>query len=243
MGHLIVDPAAAWYVKDAAEALLVLHIGGGTVGLASGVVALAARKGGRLHSASGRIFMVAMLSMATVGAAVAPFMADPVSTVAGIMTLYLLLSSWLTVKRRPGEIGRAELFAALVPLGVAFAGATFMLMASKDPSGTVDGQPPSAFYMFVIVGAIAAASDLKLILRRGVAGAERLARHLWRMCTALFVASGSLFLGQPQVFPAAIRHSSLMFLPALAPLLVLIFWMIRVRLVRRYRPVGAAVAA
>ena len=243
MGHLIVDPAAAWYVKDAATALLVLHIGGGTVGLVSGTVALATRKGGRLHSLSGRAFMVSMLSMAGIGAAVAPFMADPVSTVAGIMTLYLLVSSWLTVKRRPGQIGRIEPIAALVPLGVTLAGAIFMFLASKDPSGTVDGQPPQAFYMFVIVGSIAAAADLRLVLRRGVAGAERLARHLWRMCTALFVASGSLFLGQPQVFPAAIRHSSLMYLPALAPLLVLIFWMIRVRLVRRYRPVGAAVAA
>jgi hypothetical protein len=33
-----------------------------------------------------------------------------------------------------------------------------------------------------------------------------------------------------------------MFVPALAPLVMLIFWMVRVRLVRRYRP-AAAVAA
>jgi hypothetical protein len=169
-------------------------------------------------------------------------MGDRVSTVAGLMTLYLLVSAWLTVKRRPGQIGRIEPFAALVPLGVALAGVTFMQMAARDPSGTIDGQPPSAFYVFVIVGAIAAAADLKLILRRGLAGPERLARHLWRMCAALFVAAGSLFLGQPQVFPAAIRHSSLMFVPALAPLVLLIFWMVRIRLVRRYRPATAVAA-
>ena len=60
MSHLQVDPAAAWYVKDAAQALLVLHIGGGTVGLVSGSTALAVRKGGRLHRLSGAVFMVAM---------------------------------------------------------------------------------------------------------------------------------------------------------------------------------------
>ena len=242
MSHLQVDPHAAWYVKSAAEALLVLHIGGGTVGLISGAVALAVRKGGRLHSLAGRVFVGAMLTMAGIGATVAPFMGDRVSTVAGLMTLYLLISAWLTVKRRPGQIGRIEPFAALVPLGVALAGMTFIIMASKDPSGTIDGQPPSAFYVFVIVGAIAAAADLKLVLRHGIAGPERLARHLWRMCTALFVAAGSLFLGQPQVFPAAIRHSSLMFVPALTPLVLLVFWMVRIRLIRRYRP-AAAVAA
>ena len=230
MSHLHVDPHAAWYVRDAAEALLVLHIGGGTTGLLSGVVALAAPKGGRVHRISGRIFLGAMLAMATVGATVAPAMADRVSTVAGVMTLYLLASAWLTVRRRDGGVGRPELALAVIPVGVALAGASFMLMARHDPSGTIDGQPPQAFYVFVIVGTIAALGDLKVILRRGIAGPPRIARHLWRMCVALFIAAGSLFLGQPQVFPAAIRDSALMYVPALAPLALLVFWMMRVRL-------------
>jgi hypothetical protein len=244
MAHLQVDPHAAWYVHAAADSLLAIHIGGGTVGLISGVVALGAPKGGRIHAMAGKVFMVAMLGMAAVGATVAPFMSDRVSTVAGFMTLYLLISAWLTVKRRPGQIGRAEWVGFPIALTVAIAGATFMWMAQHDPSGTIDGQPPQAFYLFLIVGGFAAVFDLKLLLRRGLTGVERLARHLWRMCVGLFVASGSLFLGQPQVFPAEIRHSAIMYLPALAPLVALIFWMVSVRLLNKgFRPVVMAEAA
>ena len=77
---------------------------------------------------------------------------------------------------------------------------------------------------------------LRVIRRGGVTGAARLARHLWRMCFALFVASGSLFLGQPQVFPAPLRNSPLLIGMAVAPLGFLIFWIIRVRLKRLSLP-------
>ena len=42
-------------------AAFALHIGGGTVGLFSGVVAVVAAKGGRVHRAAGKVFVVAML--------------------------------------------------------------------------------------------------------------------------------------------------------------------------------------
>ena len=77
-----------------------------------------------------------------------------------------------------------------------------------------------------------------MIRRGGIAGVARVARHLWRMCFAFFVASGSLFLGQPQVFPKVLRSSPLLIGLALAPLAFLIFWMIRVRLPRWTQPRG-----
>jgi hypothetical protein len=42
----------------------ILHIGGGTIGLASGLVAQFARKGGYLHRKAGNVFFVSMLVMA-----------------------------------------------------------------------------------------------------------------------------------------------------------------------------------
>jgi hypothetical protein len=241
MAHLHVDPSAPWYIRDAVDAILMLHIGGGAVGLLSGTTALIAKKGEWLHRMSGKVFFASMMVMATIGASVSPLLHDRVSTVAGIMTLYLLASAFLTVRRPEGTIGRSEIAAAIVPLGVAAAGVTFMLMAMNDPSGTIDGQPPQAFYVFVIVGTIAALSDIKVIVARGIVGVPRIGRHLWRMCTALFIASGSLFLGQPQVFPASIRHSPIMFVPALAPLVLLLLWMARVRIGNRFK--GGAVPA
>jgi hypothetical protein len=81
----------------------------------------------------------------------------------------------------------------------------------------------------------AAAGDLRLILRGGISGVQRIARHLWRMCFALFFASAFFFLGQQKVMPAFMHGSPLLFVPAIAPLVLMIFWLFRVRFANRYR--------
>ena len=58
------------------------------------------------------------------------------------------------------------------------------------------------------------------------------------MCTALFIASGSFFLGQADEIPQALRGPYL-FAPALLPLAALLFWMIRVRFTRAFKSVPA----
>jgi hypothetical protein len=50
------------------------------------------------------------------------------------------------------------------------------------------------------------------------------------MCFGLFIATGSFFLGQQQVFPAVLRGSFLLIVLAILPLGLLIFWFFRVRL-------------
>ena len=88
------------------------------------------------------------------------------------------------------------------------------------------------------MGAIAAAGDLKMILRGGISGAARIARHLWRMSAALTVASGSFFLGQQRIMPASMRGSPWLFLPVIAPLVLMVFWLFRVRLMPRFKSPG-----
>jgi hypothetical protein len=60
-------------------------------------------------------------------------------------------------------------------------------------------------------------------------------RHMWRMCFGLFVATGSFFLGQQQVFPAWLRGSPVLLIPALLPLALLIFWLLRIWFGKAYR--------
>jgi len=45
--------------------LLIMHILGGSIGLLSGAFAMAVRKGSRLHRASGNLFTIAMLTLAS----------------------------------------------------------------------------------------------------------------------------------------------------------------------------------
>ena len=229
---LLVASGSSWWLFAAANLILVLHIAGGTVGIISGAVALLARKGGRLHRAAGTVFLVSMLTMATIGAAASPFLPVPSmpNVFAGILTFYLVATGWAAIKREEGRIGRFEKGGLGVALGVVAAGAMFILMAMNSPTGTVGKTPPQAFYVFALVGAIAATGDLTMILRGGISGSARIARHLWRMSVALTIASGSFFLGQQRIMPAYMRGSPWLFVPVFAPLLLMVFWLIRVRL-------------
>lgn len=215
-------------VHAAAAVVLCLHIGAGTVALLAGAAALMVRKGARGHRRAGKVFVVAMLVMSAIGATVAPFLPTPerASVIAGVLTFYLVLSSWAAVRRTPGHIGRLEHGLLLTSLTVVGYSAYLLDLAGETPNGRLDGQPAAALVMFLVIGGLAAVGDLCWILARGPSGPVRLARHLWRMTAAFFIAANALFLGQPQVFPAALQ--GWLFLPALLILGVLVYWLGRV---------------
>jgi len=80
------------------------------------------------------------------------------------------------------------------------------------------------------IALLAAAGDLRVLIGGGISGTARLARHLWRMCFGLFIATGSFFLGQQQVFPAVLRKQYLLLPLAILPLVLLIYWLVRIRM-------------
>ena len=69
----------------------------------------------------------------------------------------------------------------------------------------------------------------------GITGRRRITRHLWRMCFGLFIATGSFFLGQQQVFPVFLRGSIFLTVLAVLPFPVMIYWLIRVRFSEAYK--------
>src|SRR5262249_22094399 len=107
--------------------------------------------------------------------------------------------------------------------------------ALHSPTGPKNGVPVGMSFFMGIVCLLAATGDLRMLLRGGVFGTQRIVRHLWRMCFGLFIATGSFFLGQPQVFPAFLRKTSLLLIPGILPLLLLIFWLCRVRFTNAYK--------
>jgi hypothetical protein len=74
-----------------------------------------------------------------------------------------------------------------------------------------------------------------MLARGGISGRQRITRHMWRMCYGLFIATGSFFPGQQQVFPAFLRGSIFLSLPALLPLPLLIYWFFHVRFTKAYK--------
>jgi uncharacterized membrane protein len=208
-----------------------LHILAGLAGLVSGATALLVLKGGRLHRQSGMVFVYAMLFMSASGAlmtALKPAL-PTVNIVAGLLTFYMVLTGVLTV--RPPAVGARWIQASGALMAFAIGATAFG--SSSDRGGGV-------YFIFGAVALLAAIGDTRLLLGRRLDGPRRLARHLWRMCFSLFVAAGSFFLGQAQVFPKAVRGSGLLPIPVLAVLATMVYWLVRVRIRRQPRIPGSA---
>jgi hypothetical protein len=215
----------------------VLHIGAGTIGLASGLVAAFARKGGYVHRKAGIIFGVSMLVMAMFAAYLAVAVPGQiVNLFIGTFVFYLVATAWMTVHRREGTSGLFEKIALFVALCLCapFALLAFQLAAGLAPSFKsavpFEGAVLIAIYTFTSVLALAAIGDAKLVLAGGISGAPRIARHLWRMSLALTLAAGSFFTNAlPRLLPGPMHVTPIFFLPQLLGLGFLIFWTIRVR--------------
>lgn len=208
---------------------LLAHIAAGGLALVSGFVALYAAKGERLHRRSGMLFFYAMVGLSVSGASIAALHGGEGSVIGGVLAGYLVVTALATV--RPPFPGSRWLDrgAMLVALGVGLASVTLGVDTLGTPTGTRDGIPAVIFFKFGAVALLAAASDVRVIWFGARQGAARLARHLWRMCFALYIASASFFLGQADELPEALRVPALLAIPAFLPLLVMAYWLWRVR--------------
>ena len=215
--------------------MILVHVAGGSAALLSGAAALSFRKGGPLHARAGTIFFAAMLVLAGTGAWIAALRPERGTMVVGLLTLYLVVTSWVTARRRDGKAGRFELFAFVFAAACAAAFLAFGLIGAASPNGRFDSLPAAIHFPFAAVAALAAGLDLNFILRRDIAGRQRVARHLWRMCVALLIAAFSFFLGQQDQFPRALRGLPIWFLPPLAAFAAMLFWLARVRFSKAFR--------
>jgi hypothetical protein len=209
---------------------LAVHFAGGLVSIVAGAIALSVTKGGRLHKQSGLIFTSAMLVLGLTAAAIGTYENRPGQVFAGLIAAYLVLSAMTTVKPLPGIGQRFDI--ALMVLAFAYAAASLYAGVTEwlDPTLTVVGRPrvvPPLVGGTVIL--LAAIGDLRAIRAGGLRGSRRVARHLWRMCFGLFVATGSFFLGQMKFIPEPVRIVPLLLVLAFAPILFLFYWMWRVR--------------
>ena len=235
--------------------VLFFHICAGTLGLVSGAAALSFRKGSRWHVLAGKIFVLSMLAMAAAAVYLAFTRHQPNNVGGGVFTFYLILTAWLTARRSDGETSQLDWAALLIPslLGIltCFTGVEKI----RSPEPPKDGVPAGMHFFMGLVMLLAAAGDVRMLIRHGILGAKRIRRHLWRMCFGLFIATGSFFLGpanrplrllasvglRQQLFRDLFRQEVLLFL-AVLPLLLLIFWLVRVRFSSRYQASSAPTA-
>jgi uncharacterized membrane protein len=206
-----------------------LHIAGGATALLCGIAAVAAPKGGPLHRRAGNLFFASMLVMAVFAAVLAVVRPGQIINlfIAGF-TLYLVATAWLTARRPEGTAGAAEkaALASALMLCAPFALVMFQLATGITlfkSAFAIEGPILIALVTFAAIIALAAAGDARVVLSGGLSGRSRIARHLWRMCVGLGLATGSAFTnGFARLLPP------LFFLPQFIPLIVLLYWMARV---------------
>jgi len=224
--------------------ILTVHIVGAILGLIFGYAALFLRKGARPHRTAGNVFFVSMLAMSLSGAYMAAFVKPNMGNVfGGVLTFYLVGTGWLTVMRKEKETGLAEMGLFLAVLAEGVGGMVFGREAANSPTGLKDGYPAAMYFVFGCLALSFAASDVRMFIRGGVAGAQRMARHLWRMGFALLIAAASFFLGKQQHFPEAIRNSPILNAPILLVAVTMIFWLIRVRFTSAYKKAQTSAGA
>jgi uncharacterized membrane protein len=211
--------------------VLPIHIVAGGVGLVSGAAALFAAKGARLHRKSGMLFVCAMVALAVTGGGMAALQGDELTACVGLLTAYLVSTALVTVRPPAAGARWLNLGAMLVSLAVGLSCVAFGLDALASPGGEREF-PPAPYFIFGSVALVGGVSDLRMIRTGGFRGARRLARHLWRMCFALLIAAISFFGGQADSIPEPLRIPALLALPAPTILLVMLYYLWRVRTYR-----------
>ncbi len=223
---------------------VILHIAAGCLAIVAGYTAVIAAKGETLHRRAGTVFVVAMLILASVAVYLAVSLLGQLpmqipNIAAGTLAFYLVLSGYITVKRKEGTIGLFEKVSFLIPLGLGGLFFFWGLKAVNSPTHAFDGYRPTLFFVFGTISLLLAALDLRVLAKGGLTGVARIARHLWRMCFAFFFAAGSFFLGQQKVMPVWMHGSKFLLALGFAPLVFMLFWMVRVRIGNRFKDTSA----
>jgi uncharacterized membrane protein len=208
--------------------ILPLHIAGGALALVFGYVALFAPKGRTVHRKSGLFFVAAMVVMSLTGAWIA-LGNTPSSVIAGLLTFYFVTTSLLTV--RPRFEHSRSIDAAAMVYGLATAALAFKI------GFDILGKSPEAIPMFIFgaMGVLGAIGDARVMRAGGIQGPRRIARHLWRMCFAMWVAAASFFWGPVGRVPDIIYYPALLPIPVLAPIAVMLYWLFRIRVKKTLR--------
>lgn len=223
--------------------LMAIHGIVGTGIVISGVIALISTKGSNIHRKSGRFFALSLCVMAAVIVTTA-FLASHLVSTLGItftaLACYLVLTSWATVRAPSATLDQFSYVAPIVAGAIGMIALYWGSMAALGYEEVDDDIPVAAYFVFSGLAFLSACGDVATILKGGAVGAQRLARHIWRMCFALYLFTATLFTGPGSVvFSEQIRGSWVFMMPELSVLALSLYWLTRVFRNRTSQPASA----
>jgi uncharacterized membrane protein len=132
---------------------VLLHACFGALGLLSGALALWARKGSLVHRRAGSVFFAVMMTTAASGAYLGFKTFEIGDAIAGIVTICLLTTSWMTVRRPEKQIGAFE--RGGFPFAAAAAVAAYWTAFAAVRSGTaLQGGVPYMIIATIVAAAV-----------------------------------------------------------------------------------------
>ena len=214
-------------------ALIPVHVAAGGLAIVFGTIALLVRKGGWTHRRIGLAFVFAMLVMGISGSVMA-FRVSPTdgNVTAGLMTAYFVVTALTAVRPASVQARWLNIGALVVAIVLALRMMMGGVIAFQSPRGMLDGVPYFMLFFLGTVLSMSAFGDVREIRTGPLHGRQRLSRHLWRMCFALFIAVGSFFSIQSRVaviLPDAIAGSMFRMLPIPMVFAAMFYWLWRIR--------------
>ena len=216
--------------------LLPIHIAAGGLAIVLGAVALIVKKGGPVHRHSGLLFVYAMLIMG---------LSASILTIMNGGAAEMWSPACIGVFRRHGSHLRPPglVLDARDQRDCTGGRRRAHRLEPGERSGVHqhtrsrrDGVPfRTAGVMSLVVAtvlAMAAAGDVRIMCAGMPRGAPRLARHLWRMCFALFIAAGSFLSLRErvaQILPEPFTTGPMRALPIVLLFGAMFYWLWRVR--------------
>ena len=158
------------------------------------------------------------------------------NVMAGVMTAYFVGTALTTVRRASPWTRRINGAALTVAVGLALLAIVGGARAVNSPGLSPGGVPFRTIGVMSFVLAttlfLAAIGDVRSMRSGLPRGGQRLARHLWRMCFALFIAAGSFFSIRERVarvLPEPFTTGWMRALPIVLLFGAMFYWLWRVR--------------
>jgi len=89
------------------------------------------------------------------------------------------------------------------------------------------------YFIFGSIALLFAVSDVRMAMRGGVFGSQRIARHLWRMCLALLFATLSFYPSRAHLFPKWLNETNVLYVPHVLLVGAMLFALYRVSIRKR----------
>ena len=159
-----------------------IHTPAGTLALVTAVVAMLAQKGSSLHRKAGACFTWSMMIMLISGIAAA-YLKDSIDDMMlGALVTYTVFTAWLTAHHKQKQTNYLELIALVWILGLA-------AIAFLISTGWLPVQAPAAYLFWAGFAILCALGDFRNLVHSGLAGKQRIIRHVWRVGFSLLWAA------------------------------------------------------